>query len=460
MPLLHSRFIDRPGRMAGIAMLLGFALHPGLTHAAPVEVDVKVGQTVIQAEKPGRVYLRLSLKTVAALKKDRRTPVNVALVIDRSGSMQGDRIIAAQDAARTALDHLSADDTVSLVTFNHAVAVPHRASRVGTSQAAIKEQIDTIRADGTTAIYAGVEEGGRQASVFYAANKVNRVILLSDGLANVGPQSPQELAALGRRLASQGISVTTIGLGLQYNEDLMQQLAAASDGNHAFVERPEDLVAIFNKEFGDALSIAAQDIIITIECRNGFRPLRIMGREGTIEGTKISLRLAQLQENNERYVVVELDAPNGAAVGETDVAQVTVDYLDLSSNARGRADSGVKIRVSPSASEADASLDKSVMAHVVTQIATEENEKALALRDKNDIEGARKILKDNAATLKKSREVLSGGDAPAPAASLETLIDLEKKNSEAAEGLTEEAWGKTRKGMRSEQHKNKVQQAY
>ncbi len=225
---------------------------------------------------------------------------------------------------------------------------------------------------------------------FRSDTKVNRVILLSDGLANVGPSSPREVAELGRELASKGISVTTIGLGLEYNEDLMQRLAAASDGNHVFVERPSDLAEIFDREFEDALSIAAQDLTITIECRAGFKPTRVLGREAEISGQRITLKLNQLQADNERYVVVELEAPKGEAVGDRDVAEVGVEYLDLDGNQRRKADANVRVQLKDDAKAAEASINKQVMSQVTEQVATENSEKAVELRDKGDVAGAKK----------------------------------------------------------------------
>ena len=113
---------------------------------------------------------------------------------------------------------------------------------------------------------------------------MNRVILLSDGQANVGPKSATELGELGMSLGKEGISVTTIGLGAGYNEDLMANLAGYSDGNHAFVENAEDLVRIFNYEFGDVLSVVAQDLVIRIQLMDGVRPMRLLGRDGEILG--------------------------------------------------------------------------------------------------------------------------------------------------------------------------------
>jgi len=190
-------------------------------------------------------------------------------------------------------------------------------------------------------------------------------------MANVGPSSPRELGELGRKLGAKGISVSTIGLGLDYNEDLMQRLAAASDGNHAFVEDPEDLSTIFASEFGDALSITAKDIEIMIECRIGFKPVRVLGREAQIEGNRIRLKLNQLQGANERYFIVELEQPEVRTPGDAQVASISVDYLDLSSGDRRQAEATATARYSASKEEADKSINKAVMSQVTTQVATE-----------------------------------------------------------------------------------------
>ncbi len=315
-------------RVAALALALAApALLPTTLTAAELKLDADLGQTVLSTAKPGSVFLRLNLKSLATAKSERRTPVNVAIVIDRSGSMQGDRIAAAKEGARVALKRLSSDDIVSLVSYNHDVDILTPAAPLRDSRDKLIEAIDSLQASGTTALYAGVQEGGRQVEKFVSDNNVNRVILLSDGLANVGPSTPGELAELGRKLASKGISVSTIGLGLDYNEDLMQRLAAASDGNHAFVERPSDLAEIFDREFGDALSVSARDITIIIECKLGFKPMRILGRDGSIAGDKVTLKLNQMQADNERYVVVELQAPEGRSEGAAEVADVTVTYV-------------------------------------------------------------------------------------------------------------------------------------
>ena len=410
---------------------------------------------------PGSVYLRLSLKSLASARHEPRPRINAAIVIDRSGSMQGPRIAAAKEGARVALERLSPDDTIAIVAFNHNVDVLSPAAPLRNSKERLKRAIDRLTADGTTALYDGVQEGGRQVEEFLSDTNVNRVVLLSDGLANVGPSSPEELADLGRKLASRGISVSTIGLGLDYNEDLMERLAAASDGNHVFVERPSDLAEIFDREFGDALSVSARDITITIECKLGFKPIRILGRDGEIDGDRITLKLNQLQAENERYVVVELQAPEGHGAGSVDIADVRVDYVDLDKNgATARAEARTNVRFSNDVKDVEDGVNKAVMSEVTAQIATERSEKAVELRDKGDVAGARKVLEDNASYIKRSYEQFGSGAAPAPAASISALGELEKQNREAANNLDAGSWNRTRKEMRYDQHKTKAQQSY
>jgi Ca-activated chloride channel family protein len=445
----------------GLAALHAIALPAPPARAAEVKLEADLGQSVVNRRASDRVYLRLSLKSLAAKNRERRSPINVAIVIDRSGSMQGDRIAAAKEGARVALKRLSSDDTVALVSYNHEVEVLSASAPLRNSRDKLIEAIDNLQASGTTALHAGVKEGGRQVEAFVSDNNVNRVILLSDGLANVGPSTPGELAELGRKLASKGISVSTIGLGLDYNEDLMQRLAAASDGNHVFVERPSDLAEIFDREFGDALSVSARDITITIECKLGFKPMRILGRDGSIDGDKVTLKLNQLQAGNERYVVVELQAPEGRSEGAADVADVTVTYVDLDKGGSpSRAEAKPSVRFSSNAKEIEDGLNKPVMSQVTQQIATEKSEKAVELRDAGDIAGARRVLEENADYLKRSRDVFTTGAAPAPTASASALGELEKQSREAANKLDSDEWDRTRKTMRYDQHKSKVQQAY
>ena len=122
-------------------------------------------------------------------------------------------------------------------------------------------------------------------------------------------------AVLGRALLAEGISVSTIGLGLGYNEDLMLALARASDGNHAFARDPSDLVQIFNREFNDVLASCAQTVALDIDLKPGVRAVRALSRDGTIAGSKAQFRLNQVYAATEHYVLIEVEIDDGRRGG-------------------------------------------------------------------------------------------------------------------------------------------------
>jgi Ca-activated chloride channel family protein len=420
-----------------------------------IKLAVEPSQSVLTAGEANKAYLRVKLEGLAAGEAISRPPVNVSLVIDRSGSMQGAKIEQAKEAAILALSRLSRQDRVSVIAFDHQVDVVVPAGPFEDFNE-MKRRIDKIYARGQTAIYAAVRQAGQSVGEAVSPERISRVILMSDGLANVGPSSPAELERLGRELGGQGISVTTIGLGLDYSEELMTRLALASDGNHAFVENPEQLADIFNKEFGDVLAVVGQDVDIEIDCPEGVTPLRGLGRDVKIDGRHVSLRLNQIGGKQERYIVVELEVAKGVAQGRAAVADVGVSYLDPKTKSRSKITAKAEVSFSPSADEVSRSSNASVTATVATQLANERSEKAVLTRDKGNIAEARRQLEQNASDLRAQADRVQA-QAPAAATSLRKLSE---KNAADAKALSEENWGRQRKSMTQDQYRAKTQQNY
>src|SRR6202011_2845495 len=124
-----------------------------------------------------------------------------------------------------------------------------------------------------------------------------------------------DFADLGRQLLAEGISVSTIGLGADYNEDLMLALARAADGNHAFASAPNDLIQIFNREFDDVLASCAQMVSIDVELRPGVHAVRALSRDGAITDGHAKFQLNQVYAATEHYVLMEVafDTASAAA---------------------------------------------------------------------------------------------------------------------------------------------------
>ena len=423
------------------------AYFPAQAHT--VQLKTTLNTSAILADQKQLAYVKVSLRGIPIEKKEQRTATNIAIVLDRSGSMTGQKIEQAKEAAITAVNHLNNQDIIAIVAYDTTVEVLVPATKASDKEKIIAA-IGKIQPRESTALFAGVSKGAAEVRKFQDKQHVNRVILLSDGLANVGQSSPEELGDLGASLIKEGISVTTLGLGLGYNEDLMTKLASKSDGNHAFVENATDLVRIFNQEFGDVLSVVAQDVTVQIQCAEGIRPVRVLGREADIRGQQVTTTLNQLYGNQEKYVLLEVEIPATAAENRRDIARVTVDYLDMTSHRTEHLADAASLRFSANQRVVEESVDKEVMISVTEQIALEKNKEAIKLRDSGKAKEAEELLRSNASYL----------DQEAKKYGSERLQKQKESNEQSAGSVASPEWSRERKKMRSDQNAIENQQSW
>jgi Ca-activated chloride channel family protein len=416
--------------------------------AEQVKLDVAIGTPVMLAGQRQTAYVRVAMTGFKMDDPEKRTPVNVAIVLDKSGSMQGEKIKRAKEAAIMAIDRLRRDDIVSVVTYDSTVHVLVPATKVSNRQE-IYAAIRRLEAGGSTALFAGVSKGACEVRKFIAKNRVNRVILLSDGIANVGPSSPGDLAELGCSLIRESISVTTIGLGLDYNEDLMTQLARKSDGNHMFAENATDLARTFNREFGDVLAVVAQDVTVTIRCARDVRPIRVLGRDAEIAGRTVVTTLNQLYSDQMKYVLLEVEVPEGRVGREAKVASVDVSYANMGTKTTDKLASTVSVRFTDLPSLVEANANRDVMVAAAHQIGVERNELAVRLRDEGNIEEARQTLWSNTRILSEQAARYQSDE----------LDDYAGFNRYDAQNLDDKNWDRQRKSMRATQYGIQKQQA-
>jgi len=415
--------------------------------AAPVRVEARPVQSVlVTSSAPQRTTIQISIEgivpppTTTAVQK---APLNLSLVLDRSGSMSGEKIDNMRRAALDILERMGPQDVLSVVSFDDAIDVILPATRV-TDPAALRSRILALQPGGMTALFGGVSQGLAQARKFKGEGRSTRVVLVSDGQANVGPSSVSELAALGRSAGKEGISVSTVGLGEGYNEDLMQQLALNSDGNHDFAQHPMDLTRIFDREFGDAQEIVATDLDIRFRCPEGVRPVRVLDREARIAGQELSVRWNQVAGGQKKILLVEVEVPAGKAGTRLDLGAATVSVKERSTGAVSSLSASAAVTYSADRVEAKASVDRTTKAAVVRATANEALKQAIALRDRGQRAEAKAALQRNAIMLD-SAAVELGDDKLREDAAL---------SQQAAQKVESEAeWGSSRKSLRSKQHK-------
>jgi Ca-activated chloride channel family protein len=182
---------------------------------------------------------------------NKHIPLNISIVIDRSGSMAGDKINNAKKAAKYIVDQLSPEDYLSIVIYDGSVDVLQYATPV-LNKYSIKSKIDGITDRGSTNLMGGALEGYAQVKRYYNASFINRVLLLSDGLANQGITDPNQIQQLVRQKNKlEGISISTFGVGRDYNEDLMTSMAETGTGNYYFIDNAKEIAGIFKKELNN-----------------------------------------------------------------------------------------------------------------------------------------------------------------------------------------------------------------
>ncbi|MCX6850602.1 MAG: VWA domain-containing protein [Verrucomicrobia bacterium] len=379
-------------------LCVGGLLAAPASAADPVEVRVDLAHPKIPAQKQYKTYLKVGLVGLQQKEKPARPPVNVTIVLDRSGSMSGPKMEHARQAAVEALQRLGGDDIVSVVTFDDGAESVVPATKM-TNRDDIVAAIQKITPRGRTALFAGVSRAAEELRKFKTPQMVNRIVLLSDGMANIGPSSADEMGRYGVSLAKESISVTTLGLGLDYNEKLLAQLAQHSDGNHAFIKEPGELAAVFTEEFGDILSVVAQEMQVKITCPEGVRPVRVLGRDASIRGSTVEVAMNQLRAGQEKYVLLEVDVPAGTGSVPQLIGDVEVSYRrnDASAPKQVVAHSLATRVTDDRAVESSASTP--ILVEVAKQIGVEKQMIAVKLTDEGKTKEAEKVFLENAGTL-------------------------------------------------------------
>ncbi|MEM6884564.1 MAG: VWA domain-containing protein [Verrucomicrobiota bacterium] len=377
--------------VVGSLALMSLGISCGTAHQSALTVKVVPEKGYIVPSAQDDVVFSIDV-TGANIKNPQRVPLNLAVVLDRSSSMSGAKIEQARQAAMLLVDQLEAKDTFSLVVYNNEVKVLIPAQPVNNKEW-IRRKIQSIQSGGSTALYGGVEAGSRQLRDYLDQERINRVILLSDGKANVGPKTPHELARLGQRLQQDGISVTTVGLGDDYNEDVMVSLAEASAANYYYVQDIETLPSIFEEELGYLQSVVARNIKIIIQLPEGVSPVEIEGYpDVTFRENRAELMLSEYYASQQRNILVRCRVPD-TNKQKLELAQVQLEFRDEISGAQRGIESRGYVHITSDPQKSDASIDGNVAKLNSWFQNVRAREEALALADQGKSEQAALVLR-------------------------------------------------------------------
>ena len=276
-------------------------------------------------------HFHLLLELNAPLAKDykRNTPLNLAFVLDSSGSMAGSKIEYVKQAVIFALKQLTADDAASLTTFNSSVYTIFPGSRVVNSRELIQE-VFKIGATGMTNLSGGLLQGYQELDRFFSDKAINRVILLTDGLANVGITNHQELAEIAAKNSAQNKTLTCLGVGVDFDENLLMTLTDAGRGNYYYINTPDRIPAFFEQELNGLSKIAAQNIKLTLNFPDLVFPVRIYDLKAKFHSkTSLTIDLDELYAGQSQRLLLSIQVENVSIPRELPL-NIELQYFDAS----------------------------------------------------------------------------------------------------------------------------------
>ncbi|MFN5654513.1 MAG: vWA domain-containing protein [Verrucomicrobiota bacterium] len=251
-----------------------------------------------------------------------RAPLDLALVIDRSGSMSGRPLEAALESAARIVNGLRSDDRVAVVAFDGEIEVVQPLV-AATDRASLVQRIRSIDARGSTDLFGGWEEAVKQLAPFTRKDRIARVILLSDGQANHGLVNEQEIFARVTKAAGAGITTSTVGLGHGFNESLMTGMATAGEGVANFGQTADDLDEAFEEQFAILSNSYLRQVKVSVQGGSDVQA-RLVG-ELLEEGVARSRKLGTLPWDASLVAVVELKI--GASAKPDALAAVNFEAL-------------------------------------------------------------------------------------------------------------------------------------
>jgi Ca-activated chloride channel family protein len=345
-------------------------------------VDARLGHPALAKGTNGETFLFAAVAggdgQTSAGSASQTAPLSLALAIDRSGSMKGDRIANAIQAAVGIVERMRDGDTITITAFDTdalTVVAPTRVS-AGT-RPAIEASIRGIRLGGDTCISCGLQSAMRLLENSGTTANVQRIILLSDGATNHGIVDLPGLRGMAGRMRDKNFSITTMGVDVEFDEKVMAALASESNGHHYFVESASALPKIFSQEFDTLLASVASDAELEIELAPGIEVGEVFDRSFRREGNKLFVPFGTFSAKQEKTVLVKLKVPADKE-GTQAVASVRLAYRDLAKNADGKCGGDLALHIVGDGS-APNDLDPFVAARL------ERSRTAKALLDANEL---------------------------------------------------------------------------
>lgn len=278
-----------------------------------IDVSYSFNKYVFPINTKGDIDILVSFKPTVTAKKRRK--LNISLVIDRSGSMAGNSLKFALDAAKSVINALTDEDIVSVVVFDDVITtiVPPQNP---IDKNIIKQAISSVRAGGITDLHGGWAEGCKHVEKNFDPLAINRVLVLTDGQVNSGITDKKVIINNVTQKGDTGIITTTLGFGSYFQEDLLTGMAASSNGNFYFIQTKEDATEVFTLELDSLKSLIAQNLILKLTPADNVTLSQWLNiSKDDKQNQKFKMNFGSVFENEDKLVGLKVNVPEFSSTG-------------------------------------------------------------------------------------------------------------------------------------------------
>jgi Ca-activated chloride channel family protein len=379
---------------------------------------LSLSHTKVLSGRTTPVYAELKLVADAAERAAVRAPISLAVVLDTSGSMNdGHKIEDAKRSVLRLLSDMRDSDEITVIRYSDTSELIQPLARVGEVRSSLSSRIRNLDAGGGTNIPGGLSHGLRSLDEA-AKGRVRRIVLVSDGLDGTREQAE----SLARSSFASGITVSSLGIGLDFDESYMGSVAQSGHGNFAFIKDGDSLAGFLKRELDETATTTVENARVELQLPSGMRFVSATGADASIEGNIVALRIGSLFSGDERRVIVELAADGE---GSTELK------ANASWNRVGQLATQISVRplqlvASTDPGEVERGRDGAVLASATSVTASKRQLEAANAYARGDVATANRLTAENQAALGEALAAAPAAAAPSINAQLDTYAEQKK----------------------------------
>lgn len=357
------------------------------------KVSLQADKSLIPAGKAGARILEINLTAPSAVSDRPRVPLNLALVIDRSGSMHGEKLHFVKEAAAHVIDLLGEQDRAAVVIYDNQVETLFN-SQLMTSKAKreAKAKIMNIQSGGSTYLYAGWLTGCREVAEAITDLSFNRTLLLTDGLANVGVRDVGTISMHAQELFTRNVSSSCFGVGSDYDEHMLETIANHGGGNFHFLETVQAIPLVFEREFDEIISVALKDVRVYLTLPDGVEARVSANWRSELERDQLTVFMGSLVADQGQLLYLRLSNLAGSAGSQLRIP-VKVTGLDLD-GVEQHIETEITFTIVPEAEEAASVQDAGLMERFAMVDMADQANEALKRERAGDRSGSSQLMQD------------------------------------------------------------------